>query len=333
MWKKVASIALCSGFAWASYIPPTHVSPLKLFSASYSKELSFEVAGILGVQLGRSQLSKFADGEINIKICEDVAGKNVFLIASLGDPVHDNIVELLLFLSALKRAGCAKVVLIVPYLAYNRQDRPAPGNLFCPAEDISKMIETMEVDSIVGIDFHDECISGHFTIPVHEIKTFDIAIKYLRNKNLRHPVIVSPDIRGTSRANEFYKLLSESGIHCDLAVLPNPGGSMSYLSTDNHYLGEKLSGRDVIIVDDMIITGSTILKCLENVRHQDAERVFAFATHPVLPGSSISKLEKSSLDEYICTNTLKLSQNSEKIVQLSVAGLIANKILEIFESS
>ena len=95
-------------------------------------------------------------------------------------------------------------------------------------------------------------------------------------------------------------------------MLPNPGGSMNYLSTDNHYLGEKLSGRNVIIVDDMIITGSKILKCLENVRHQDAERVFTFATHPVLPGSSISKLEKSSLDEYICTNTLKLSQIVKK---------------------
>jgi ribose-phosphate pyrophosphokinase len=331
MWKKALSFAICSGAVWASYIPPTNTSPLKLFSASYSRDLAFEVAGILGVQLGRVQLSKFSDGEINVKICEDVSDKVVFLIASLGHPVNDSIVELLLFLSALKRANCRKVVLIVPYLAYNRQDRPAPGNFYCPAEDITKLIETMEVDSIIGIDFHDQLVSGHFSIPVHELRPFSLAINYLQSKKLRHPVIVSPDIRGTSRAHEFYKLLSASGIHCDLAVLPNPGASMSYLSTDSYYLGGSLSGRDVIIVDDMMITGSTIFKCLENVRNQDAERVFAFATHPVLPGSSIRNLEKSSLDELICTNTLKLAENSEKIVQLSVAGLIAKQVLEVFE--
>ena len=332
MWKKVLAAGLCGTAVWASYVPPTNACPLKLFSASYSRELSLEVAGILGVQIGRCQLGKYSDGESFVKICEEVEGKDVFLIASLGYPIHDNIMEMILMISALKRANCRKVVLIIPYLAYNRQDNPSPGNLFSPAEDIPKLIESMEVDSIIGVDFHDSHAEGHFTIPVQEIKPYSLAVQYFLNKHLRHPVVISPDTRGSGRAFEFYKLLNKAGVHCDLAVLTNAGSGVSYLG-DSNFIGNNLTGRDVIIVDDMVITGGTMLKCLEAVRKIDAERVFSFATHPVLPNNTITKLNKSSLDELVCTNSLKLQEFSGKIVQLSIAGLIAEKILEIYDQT
>lgn len=334
MWKKVLAAGLCGTAVWANYspptnfIPPSNISSLKLFSGNYSRELSSEIAGILGVQIGRCQLGKYSDGETFVKICEQVEGKDVFLIASLGHPIHDNILEMILMISALKRANCRKVILIIPYLAYNRQDNPVPGNHFSPAEDIPKLIECMEVDSVIGVDFHDPHADGHFTIPVHEIKPYSLAVQYLLSKRLQHPLVISPDTRGSFRAFEFYKLLNDAGIHCDLAVLTDSGKNVSYLGQSN-LIGKNLTGRDVIIVDDMVITGGTLLKCVEAVRKIDAEKVYSFVTHPVLPNSSIKNLNQSSLDECICTNSLKLQEHSNKVVQLSIAGLLAEKILEV----
>lgn len=334
MWKRIALAAalltqtpLCS-----DYIPPANQSHLKIFSGAGSKELANEVAGILGVQLGRLQSNKFSDGEININVLEDVSGRDVYVISSIVNPIHDTLIELLLLTSALKRANSRKVILIIPYLAYNRQDLPSPGNLYTPAEDIPRLIESFEADTIIGVDFHGDHIDGYFNIPVHEIVPYSIAVNYLMRKTLQHPVIISPDIRGTSKAYEFYKLMVAEGISCDFALVPNPGGSLAYIGGTGNYLGDKLTGRDVIIVDDMTISGASILRCLEQVRKKDAEKVYCFVTHPVLSEGAVTRINNSSLTELVCTNTLPIERKSSKIVQLSVAKLIAKKIVEVFES-
>jgi ribose-phosphate pyrophosphokinase len=335
MWKRLAIAGLCVGqCAFSSdFIPPPSLSPLKLFSGSCSKDLAAEVAGILGVQLGRLNLSRFADGELSINVLEDVAGKDVYIIASMGNPVNDSIIELLLLASALKRGNCARIIVVVPYMAYNRQDSPQPGNLFAPAEDLPKMLEAFDIDLIVGVDFHGEHVDGQFGVPVIKLNPYELAIRYLKTKTLSHPIVVSPDVRATKRTHLFYRMLVEAGIPCDLALLPNPGSSLSYIGGENSLISDVMTGRDVIIVDDMMITGSTVFKCVEEVRKRDAEKVYCFATHPVLPGDAIRKINKSNIDEVICTNTLPLNEKSAKIVQLSVAGMISKQIIQIFESS
>ena len=335
MWKKlaVAGLLFCQSPLSLDYIPPASESPLKLFSGSCSTELASEVAGILGVQLGRVQLGKHADGETNVKVLEDVSDKDVYIISSMGSPVQDNIMELLLLLSSLKRASCRKIFLIIPYLAYNRQDLPSPGSFFTPAEDIPKLIESQYPDMVIGVDFHGEHIDGNFTSPVYEIEPYSVAVNYLKRKALMHPVVMSPDVRATPRAYKFYKMMQAQGIQCDFALLPNPGGSLAYIGGESTYVGDRLTGRDVIIVDDMVITGGSLLKCVDTVRKMDAEKIYCFATHPVLSQGSVQRINQSSITEYICTNSLPVYEKSSKIMQLSIAGLIAAKIVEIFDSS
>lgn len=334
MWKRLAiGTLLLSQTTYSSdFIPPTSICPLKLFSGSGNLGLSNEIAGYLGIQLGRVQLGKFSDGETSVNVLEDVSGKDVFVICSLGPPVNDNIMELLLLSSSLKRAGCRKLNLIIPYMAYNRHDKPAPGNYYTPSEDISRLIQAFDVDSLIGIDFHADHVDGEYMIPVHKINPFGLAIKYFKSKALMHPIIISPDVRGSTRAYEFYKALRNEGISCDLAILPNPGSSLAHLTGESAILGEILTGRDVIIVDDMVITGSSILKCVEEVRKKDAEKVYCYATHAVLAEGTVQKFNRSSLDECICTNTLEIKEKSSKIIQLSVSRLIANRILEMYHS-
>ena len=335
MWKRVAlaGFILSQTPIFSNYIPPSNQCQLKMFAGSGSKELANEVAGILGVNLGRVQLGHFSDGETRVNVLEDVSGRDVFVIASLGHPVQENLMELLLLLSALKRANCNKIVLVIPYLAYNRQDLAVPGSLYVPAEDIPKLIDCFEANLIIGVDFHGKHIDGHFVTPVQEISPYSIAVEYLKRKVLMHPVVLSPDIRGSSRAYEFYQLMKAEGINCDLAIVPNPGSKLAYVGDDIGYHGDVLTGRDVIIIDDMVISGSTILKCLAQVRQKDAEKIYCFATHPVLSEGAVGRINKSSLTEYICTNTLPIQEKSAKIVQLSVANLIAKKIYEVFEAS
>lgn len=335
MWKKIAAAGLFFTHSSISsdYIPPASECPLKMFSGSCSTELASEVAGILGVQLGRLHLGKFSDGETDVKVLEDVSDKNVFIISSMGSPVQDNLMELIFLLAALRRANCGKIFIIVPYLAYNRQDLPRPGNMFTPAEDIPKLIESLNPDMVIGVDFHGEHIDGNFQSPLTEIEPYSVAINYLKRKALLHPVIMSPDVRATSKAFRFYKMMQKEGISCDFALLPSPGGSLSYLGDDSRYVGEKLTGRDVIVVDDMVITGGSMLRCVDTIRKMDAEKIYCFATHPVLTAGAVSKINKSSLTEYICTNSLPIYEKSSKIVQLSIAGLIASKVREVFESS
>ena len=334
MWKKIglAGLLLSQTSFCSDYIPPSNQCNLKMFSGSCSKDLANEVAGILGVQLGRARISKFSDGESDIRILEDVSGADVYLISSIGHPVNDSLIELLLFTSALKRANCSKVILIIPYLAYNRQDTPKPGNLCIPAEDIPKLIEASEADMVIGVDFHGEHVEGLFKIPVHEILPYTIAVDYLRRKALLHPVIMSTDVRAVSRAYEFFKLMKLAGISCDFALLPNPGGSLSYIGEESAYIGDKLTGRDVIIIDDMIISGKSLFRVLDQIRKKDAEKIYFFATHPVLADGTVRKINNSSLTELICTNTLPISEPSSKIVQLSLAKLIAGKIIDVYQS-
>ncbi|CAG9334332.1 unnamed protein product [Blepharisma stoltei] len=338
MWARV----LAGGFLLAQmpslsdyYIPPSSQVPVKIISGSGSKELAHEVSGYLGIQLARVGLSNFADGESSIKIIDNVAGRDVFVIQSLCQPIQDNLMELILMLETLKSSNCRKVIAIVPYMAYARQDIPEKVKPGIPSAEISMLLEAVGLDAVVCVDYHGEQAKGFFNVPVTEIKPYSVAVEYLKSKNLKKPVIISPDIRGFKRAYAFYEIMNEEGIDCDIALMNHGGTSMSYINKHrrNEYVGDVLTGRDIVIVDDMIITGSRLMNALENLRKRDAERIFMYATHGNFTNEAIKKIEKSSLTELIITNTIPLKQNSYKIVSLSLGKVIADVILEVVTHS
>lgn len=312
------------------YVPPSSQVPVKIIAGSGARDLAHEVSGYLGIQLARTSLSKFEDGESSIKIIDNVAGRDVFIIQSLSDPIHDNLIELLLMIEALKSANCKKVIAIVPYMAYSRQDTADKTKPGIPAADIALLLESMGLDAVVCVDYHGDKATGFFNVPVIEIKPYNLAVEYLKSKDLIKPVIISPDIRGFVRAHDFYIEMLDQGIMCDMALMNHKGASMSYINKldKSEYVGYNLTGRDAIIVDDMVITGSHLLNCLENLRKRDAERIFMYASHGDFSDEAIHKIEKSNLTELVILNTIPLKRDSHKIVPLSLGKTLAEIIIE-----
>lgn len=335
MWKKLSASLAASFPVFCNYIPQSRENNLKVFAGSSSRELASEISGYLGVQLGRMFNSSYPDGETRVRLFDEVSGKQVFIVQSLSEPVHDNLVELLYMVSTFKNSGAQRVVVVVPYLCYSRQDIPQPRKPGSLVADIARMLETMGADAIIGVDLHGDQIKGYLSVPFFEIKPFDLAVEYLSQKNLKDPVIISPDVRGSLRAAEFQSSMLEKGIECDIALLPKPGGSLTYLKKTLHaeYLGKRLTGRDLIIVDDMVITGTNLLNCVEELRQRDSERIFMYATHGLLAKGAIEKINQTSLTELILTNSIHSNTNSSKVTYISLAKVIAQQIKQVYGSN
>ena len=317
---------------------PHHLE-MKLVSGSANKPLAEEIAARLGVPLSPAKVRRFNDGEVNIQLCDSVRGANVYILQPTCPPVNDHLVELLLLVSAARRASAATVTAVVPYYGYARQDRKDRSRVPISAADVARMMEAMGVDRVVCVDLHCAQIQGFFgpRTPVDNLFAAPIAVTYFNMKDLVKPVVVSPDAGGVARAKMFREGLEASGQRASLAMIIPRTAHEHGVDDGSAPVGQDLvghvSGCDCIIVDDMIDTAGTLVIAANELTSLGARRVFAFATHGLFSSNAAERIEGSSLEEVVVANTIPLSphvtRDTRKVRQLSVGKLLAQAIHSI----
>lgn len=311
-------------------------SNLTIFSGNSNRVLAEEICSELGVKLGRCSISRFADGEVNVNIEEPVRGKDIYIIQSTCPPnINDNLMELMLMISTVRRASARRITAVIPYYGYARQDRKMTSRVPISAADVARLLEAMGVDRVVAVDLHCGQIQGFFgpRVPVDNLQGGVVGVDYFANKiHLENPVIVSPDAGGVYRVKKFREGLARKQIESGLAMIIKQRGKPGQIEQMD--LVGTVDGCDCVIVDDMIDTAGTLCKAAMKLRESGAKRVFAFASHGVFSKNANDNISKSVLEQVIVLNTVPLSvasRENEKIITLSVAPLLADCIRAIHQ--
>ena len=299
---------------------------LMVFSGNANPELAQKVAKWLGVPLGRAEVRKFSDGEINVELNENVRGQDVFIIQPTCSPTNDNLMELLLMADALHRSSANRITAVVPYFGYARQDRRVrSARVPISAKVVADMMTAAGVDRVLTIDLHAEQIQGFFRIPVDNVYGSVVLVDDVRQQNYENLITVSPDIGGVVRARAFAKQLGT-----DLAIIDKRRVKANEAEV-MHLIGE-VKGRTCMIVDDMVDTAGTLCKAAEALKAEGASKVVAYATHPVLSGKAIENINNSVLDSLVVTDTIPLSEAAKKcskIRQLQLARFLGESIRRV----
>ncbi len=297
---------------------------LLLISGNANEPLAREIGDYLGIRLAGVELKKFSDGEISVKINENIRGKDVFIVQPTSAPANDNLMELLLLLDAVRRASAKRITAVVPYYGYGRQDRKSEPRVPISARVVADLIEAVGPDRILTMDLHADQIQGFFHIPVDNLYAAPVFIQYLRETRGNDAVVVSPDTGGVERARFLAR-----HINAGLAIIDKrrPKANIAEIM---HVIGD-VKDKNCILYDDMIDTGGTITKAAAALKENGAKSVIACATHAVLSGSAIERLSNSVLDEVVFSNTIQLppEKQIEKIRRLSVAQLVGEAIRRI----
>jgi ribose-phosphate pyrophosphokinase len=297
---------------------------IKLFTGNESRYLSENIALNAGMALGKSSCPRFADGEFEPCYEETIRGCYTFIIQSTFAP-SDNLLELLLMIDAAKRASAYKVIAVMPYFGFARQDRKDRPRVSIGAKLIADMLSVAGIDRLITMDLHADQIQGFFNVPVDHLSAVAMFIPHIKQMGLEDIVIASPDTGGTKRANVFAKHLGT-----DMVICHKTRSKANAIDTMT-LIGE-VEDKDVIIIDDIIDTAGTIAKAADLMKSKGARSVRACATHAVLSGSAIERLEASSLDEILLTDTIPLHTTSKKITVLTCAPLFADVIQKVFEN-
>ena len=285
-----------------------------------------EIADHYGKPLGKISISRFSDGEIEPFYEESVRGDSLFLIQSTFPPA-DNLMELLLMIDAAKRASSQRVIVVIPYFGYARQDRKDKPRVSIGAKLVAKMIEAAGADRIVTMDLHAGQIQGFFDIPLDHLDAIGVFLPYIESLGLENMAMASPDMGGTKRTRVYAKSLKSDMILIDKhRERANQVASMQVIGD--------VKGRNVIIVDDIVDTAGTLCRAADYLLEEGAASVRAVITHPLLSGNAVEKIEKSGLTELIITNTIPLKKESSKIKVLSIGQMFAKAFWKIhnFES-
>ena len=300
---------------------------LVVFTGNANPQLAKKVVDHLHIPLGSAQVTRFSDGEISVEINENVRGKDVFIIQSTCAPTNDNLMELIVMADALRRASAGRITAVVPYFGYARQDRrPRSARVPITAKVVADMITSVGIDRVLTIDLHADQIQGFFDIPVDNIYGSPVLLTDLQKQPFDNLMIVSPDVGGVVRARAVAKQLGE----VDLAIIDKRRAKANE-SQVMHIIGE-VTGRDCVIVDDMVDTAGTLCKAAAALKQHGARRVVAYCTHPVLSGAAINNILDSEMDELVVTDTIPLSAEaiaSGKIRQLSLSPLLAETVRRI----
>jgi ribose-phosphate pyrophosphokinase len=302
---------------------------LKVFAGNANPSLAAEITRALGIELGELMVRQFSDGEIYLQIKENVRGMDVFIIQPTCTPVDRNLMELLLIMDALKRASAERITAVLPYYGYARQDRKDKPRVPISARLVAALLETAGADRILALDLHAAQIQGFFDIPVDHLFATPVLIEYFKPLNIPELTVVSPDAGGVERARAFAKRLN-----APLAIIDKRREEANVAEVMN-VIGE-VEGRNCLIVDDLIDTAGTLVKGAEALLEKGAASVSACATHAVLSGPAVSRIEASCLKEVVFTNSIPLSEEaakSSRIKSLSVATLLAEAIRSIHEET
>ena len=299
---------------------------VSIFTGRKTRYLAEKIAESYGVELGKSIVTNFSDGELQTSYEENIRGKDVFIIQSTFPP-GDNLLELLMMVDAAKRASARKIIAVIPYFGYARQDRKDKPRVAIASKLIANLLTTAGVNRVITLDLHADQIQGFFDVPVDNLYASNIFMEHIRKLNLPNLVMASPDTGGTRRAASYAKALNTGFVICyKQRAKPNVIERMELIGD--------VEGKDVILVDDIIDTAGTITKAADLIISRGANTVRVFCTHPIFSGSAYERINKSQITEIVVTDTVPLKQTLEKIKVLSTADLLAEVINRVqnFES-
>ena len=302
---------------------------LKIFSGQANPELASEICHHLGTHVAEAMIRQFSDGEIHLQIQENVRGADVFVVQPTCTPVDRNLMELLLMLDALKRASAKRITAVLPYYGYARQDRKDKPRVPISARLVAAVLETAGATRVLTMDLHAAQIQGFFDIPVDHLYSAPVMNEYFRSQSGGDIAIVSPDAGGVERARSFAKRMN-----APLAIIDKRREEANVAEVMN-VVGD-VEGMHCLLVDDLIDTAGTLVKGAEALMEKGATGVSACATHAVLSGPAVPRIEASCLSEVVVTNSIPLSdaaRKSKKIKSLSIAGLLAEAIKSIHEET
>jgi ribose-phosphate pyrophosphokinase len=297
---------------------------IKFFTGRNSEYLAKEIARYYGCPLGKSYVTDFSDGEFQPCLDESVRGATVFIIQSTFPP-SDNLFELLLMIDAAHRASAYKVVAVIPYFGWARQDRKDKPRVSIGAKMVANLLSAAGVDRVMTMDLHADQIQGFFDVPVDHLYASSIFVPYIKSLNLDNIAIAAPDMGGAKRANAYSRFLNASLIICHKTrERANQVGELTAIGD--------VEGKNVIIMDDMVDTAGTLTAAANMMMSKGAKSVRAFATHPVLSGPAYDRIAESSITELVVTDTIPLKKgvNTEKIRVLTVAELFADVINKVY---
>lgn len=305
----------------------TETSRMMVFSGNANPRLAEKVVRHLNIPLGKALVGQFSDGEVQVEILENVRGKDVFIIQPTCRPTNDNLMELSIMCDALRRASAWRITTVIPYFGYSRQDRRVrSARVPISAKVVANMLTVAGANRILTVDLHADQVQGFFDVPVDNVYASPVLLGDVWRQKYDNLIVVSPDVGGVVRARALAKRLDDA----ELAIIDKrrPRANVSQVM---HIIGD-VQGKTCLIVDDMVDTAGTLCKAADALKEHGAERVVAYATHPVLSGPAIENLSGSSLDELVVTDTIPLTPEAEaceNIRQLTVAGVLAETIHRI----
>ena len=300
-------------------------SDYKVFAGNAHTEVAEEITSIMGKPLGKATVTKFSDGEISVNLWETVRGVDVYIIQPTCGPVNDNLMELLIMMDSMKRASAGRINAVIPYYGYARQDRKAKARDPITAKLVANLLVAAGADRVLTMDLHANQIQGYFDIPVDHLVGMPIIAKYFKEKNLEDVCIVSPDHGSVTRARNMAEYFN-----CPIAIVdkrrpePNKGEIMNIIGD--------IKGKNCIILDDMIDTAGTITNAANVIKEMGAKNVYAGATHGVLSGPALERIEASSICELALLNTVPVPEDKklDKMTMLSVAPIFAEAMTRVF---
>ena len=303
---------------------------LKLFALSSNQELAAKVADKMGIELGKSSVREFSDGEIQVNIEESIRGHHVFILQSTSSPVNDNLMEILIMVDALKRASAETVSVVMPYYGYARQDRKARSREPITSKLVANMLEVAGVDRLLTVDLHAAQIQGFFDIPVDHLMGAPLIADYFDRAGLTggDVVVVSPDHGGVTRARKLAQCLKTP-----IAIIDKRRSVDKMNTSEVMNIIGNVEGKTCILIDDMIDTAGTICHAADALAEAGATHVYASCTHPVLSGPALDNIQKSAIEKLVVLDTIYLPEERliDKIEQISIADLISEAIIRIHE--
>ncbi len=292
------------------------MSTMMIFTGNANPELALSISSHLQIPIGKATVSTFSDGETMVEVLENVRGKDVFIIQSTCAPTNNNLMELLTMADALRRASAGRITAVIPYFGYARQDRRVrSARVPITAKIVADMMATVGICRVLTVDLHADQIQGFFYMPVDNVYSTPILLEDIKQQHLSNIMVVSPDVGGVVRARAMAKLLNDA----ELSIIdkrrsgPNKSEVM-------HIIGEP-SGRDCIIIDDIVDTSGTLCSAAKELKKSGAKSVRAYITHPVLSGPAIENIERSSLDEVVVTDTIPLTEAAQRCSKIRVVSL------------
>lgn len=298
-----------------------------IFSGSSNRPLAERVVTELRMELGRADVGRFSDGEVNVEIHENVRGCDAFLLQSTCEPTNDNIMELMIMADAIRRASAHRITAVIPYYGYARQDRrPRSARVSISAKVVADMLGSVGIDRILTVDLHADQIQGFFDMPVDNVYGSPVLVDAITARNYENPIVVSPDVGGVVRARAIAKQIDD----LDLAIIDKRRPKANETRVMN-VIGD-VAGKTCILVDDLVDTAGTLCTGAEALKDEGAINVVAYITHAVFSGPAIERISASNIDEVVVTDTIplcKAATNCSKIKQLSLDRLLAEAIRRV----